>query len=74
MQSQMQNFRDSLLPQMQKELDAYKQQRFSEADKTINKIIQDIAQKVLNKSLSLEDHQNLIIESLEKSRKEGVFE
>ena len=74
MQKQMQSFRESLLPTIQKELDAYKMQRFTEADKKINLIIQRVAEKVLNKSLSTEDHQKLVIESLEKCRKEGVFD
>ncbi len=74
MQKQMQDFRESLLPAIQKELEAYKEQRFKEADKTVNAIIQRVSEKVLNKSISLEDHQKLIIESLEKSRREGVFD
>ena len=74
MEKQMQEFGKSLLPGVQKEIEAYKLQRFSEADKKINKIVQLVSQKVLNKSVSLEDHQKLIIESLEKSRKEGVFD
>lgn len=74
MGKQMQTFRDSLLPTIQKELEEYKNQRFQEADKKINAIIQKVAEKVLNKAISFEDHQKLIIESLEKCRKEGVFD
>lgn len=73
MQKQMQEYRETLLPNLQKEIEAYKQQKFKEADKTVNSIVQQVSQKVLNKAISLEDHQNLIIESLDKALKEGIF-
>ena len=68
------NISATLLSNLQKEIAAYKQQKIKESDKTVNKIIAEVSQKVLNKSIPLEDHQNLIIESLEKSLKEGVFD
>lgn len=74
LQKQMQDFRNSILPGLQKELDAYKLQRFQAADKVIENIIQQVSQKVFSKSIPLEDHKNLILESLEKARKEGVFD
>lgn len=74
MQKQLQEFRATLLVNFQKEIDIYKQQKIKDADKTVDIIIQKVSQKVLNKAISLEDHQNLIIESLEKSLKEGVFD
>jgi hypothetical protein len=74
MQKQMQNFRQAYLPTIQKELEEYKNERLKKADKQINSIIQEVAEEVLNKAIPLEDHQKLIIESLEKSRKEGLFE
>lgn len=74
MQKQMQGFRNSLLPTIQKELEAYKKERIDKADKIINSIIQEVAAKALNKSIPQEDHQKLIIESLEKAQKEGVFD
>jgi hypothetical protein len=74
MQKQMQTYRETLLFNLQKEITAYKQQKIKESDKIVNMIIAEVSQKVLNKSISLEDQQNLIIESLEKSLKEGVFD
>ncbi len=74
LEMQMQDFQKSLLPNLQKELEEYKQQKFKEANDKVNKIIQQVSQKVLNKSLSADDHQNLIIESLEKFRKDGLFD
>lgn len=74
MQNKMQDFRDTLLPGIQKELEEYKNKRFRDADKAIDEIIKKVTEKILNKSLSLEDHQKLIIDSLEKAKKEGVFD
>jgi hypothetical protein len=74
MDAKMKEFRDSLLPALQKELEAYKNKRFIEADKNVNEIVQKVAQKVLNKAISMEDHKNLIIESLEKARRENIFD
>ena len=74
LETQMQEFRKVTLANLQKELEEYKQQRFKVADKKINEIIQRASQKVFNKSISLEDHKILILDSLEKSRKKGVFD
>lgn len=74
MQVKMQNFRDTLLPGIQKELEAYKNEQFRLADKKVASIIKKVAEQVFNETISLEEHQKLIIDSLEKSRKEGVFD
>ena len=74
LQKQTAEFRSSLLPQLEKELDDYKKLRLQQADRTITHVIQTVAQEILNKSLSLDDHQRLLIESLEKAKKEGVFD
>jgi len=74
MQKQMSGYRETLLFNLQKEIADYKQQKIKESDKIVNKIIAEVAQSVLNKSIPLEDQQNLIIESLEKSQKEGIFD
>lgn len=74
MQKQMKDFRSSLLPQIQNELENYKKEKFREADKKVDEVVRKVAEKVLNKTLSSEDHQKLIIDSLERARKEGVFD
>ena len=73
MQNQIKSFRESLIPQMEKELAAYKENRMKEAEAAINRIIQRVSQEILHKSVSLEDHEKLILESLEKAKKEGIF-
>lgn len=74
LQKQLGEFKKTLLPQLQKELEVYKTKRFQQADKVIEKVIQEVSQIVFSKSISLEDHKNLILESLERARKEGVFD
>lgn len=74
MQKQIQQFQSSLVPIMQKELDAYKQARMKEIDQQVNGVVQKVSQAVLNKSIPASDHQQLILEALEKSKQQGVFD
>lgn len=73
LQQQIKNFRETLLPNLEKELEQYKQSRLQHLDQELLTITQKVAQEVLNKSLSLSDHQNFVIEALEKAKREGVF-
>ena len=74
LKKQNKNFQDTLIPEIEKEIEEYKKTRMQEIDKTVNEIVQKAAQEILNKSMSLSDHQNVVIQSLEKAKKEGVFE
>jgi hypothetical protein len=74
LQKQTKEFRETMLPRMEKELEEYKQMRLKEVDKTITIILQKVSQEILNKSISLDDHQNLLIQALEKAKKEGAFD
>ena len=74
LQKQSTTFHQTLFEQMKKDLDAYKVLRLQQTDQLITKIIQKASQEIFNKSISLSDHQNLVIESLEKAKKEGVFD
>ncbi|HVZ11500.1 MAG TPA: hypothetical protein VG965_00555 [Patescibacteria group bacterium] len=73
-QKQTKEFHDTVLPGLQKELEDYKKARYQEVDKTIARIVQKVSLEVLNKSISVTDHENLLVESLEKAKKEGLFE
>lgn len=70
---QSKEYKESLLPRLEKELEEYKKMRLQQAERTINHVIQEVTQEILNKSLSLDDHQRLLLESLEKAKKEGAF-
>ena len=74
LQKQIKDFHETLLPNLEKELEDYKQARLKQTEQTITRIIQQVSQETLNKSISLNDHQNLLIESLEKAKKEGIFD
>lgn len=74
LQKQIKMFHDSLLPGLEKELEVYKQMRFKQADQTITAVVQQVAQEILNKSITVSDHQAIMIEALEKAKKEGVFD
>jgi len=74
LQKQIRQFRDTLLPKMETELEAYKQTRMKQTEETVNKIIQKASQEILKKSLTPDDHEKLMIESLEKAKMEGIFD
>lgn len=74
LQRQVVEFRQSLLPALEKDLQEYKKTRLKETDRMVISIVQKSAQEILNKSLSLEDHQTLVLDSLEKAKKNGVFD
>jgi vacuolar-type H+-ATPase subunit H len=73
LEKQSKEYRESLLPRIEKELDEYKKMRLQQSERVIKHVIQETSQEVLNKSLSIDDHQRLLLESLEKAKKEGAF-
>ncbi|HSX08797.1 MAG TPA: hypothetical protein VLF93_01465 [Candidatus Saccharimonadales bacterium] len=73
LQKQTRTFSETMIPQLEKELEEYKKLRLQQADRTITNVIQEVSQQILNKALPLEDHQQLLIEALERAKKEGVF-
>jgi vacuolar-type H+-ATPase subunit H len=74
LQKQLKAFNETQLAMMQKELDAYKESRIKQTEQMVTGIVQQVSQEVLNKSISLDDHQKLVLEAFEKAKKEGVFE
>lgn len=71
---QVSEFHTSMLPALEKELDSYKQARIKQTEQMIKGIIQKVSQDVLSKSISLDDHQKLLIDSLDKAKREGMFD
>jgi hypothetical protein len=74
LKKQIEDFHTTLLPQVEKELDVYKKTRMQEVDQAVIAIIQKASQEIFNKTISMSDHRNAVIQSLEKAKKEGVFE
>lgn len=56
----------------QDELDDYKKERLEKIDKDISLMIQAITKDIFGKSLSLENHKDLILQAIEKAKKEMV--
>ncbi len=74
LQQQIRDFRQTLLNNLEKEIETYKTAKMHRIEQASNGIVQKVAQEILNKSLSLEDHQNLVIKSLERAKKDGLFD
>jgi hypothetical protein len=74
LQNQVKEFHTSLLPNLEKQLEEYKKSRLDQTEKIVTKIIERASQELINKSISLEDHKDLVRQSLEKAKKESVFD
>ena len=74
LEQQNKEFQDTLLPQIEKEVEYYKKARMQEIDQAVTSIVQKASQEIFNKSISIADHQNVVIQSLEKAKKEGFFD
>ena len=74
LKNQIREFQDKLLPGMEKELAEYKRVRLEQIERIVKGVVQKSAQEILNKAISLDDHQDLIVQTLEKAKKEGVFD
>ena len=57
-----------------KEVEEYKEIRIKQAEQLVNKIIQKASQEIFGRIITFNDHQNIMIESLERAKKEGVFD
>ena len=55
------------------EVNKYKEQRMSQVDKSILTIVKDVSEKVLSKSISIEEHEKLVQKSLEEAKKQRIF-
>ena len=70
---EVKQFHETLLPKLEKELDEYKQVRIAQTDQLVTRIVQKTSQEVLNKVIPLDDHHTLMVQALEKAKKEGLF-
>jgi hypothetical protein len=74
LQKQVQEFHTALLPALQTELAAYKQSRMDQTNVLVTQIVTRASAEIMNKAISLEDHQSLVTDSLEKAKKQGAFD
>jgi F0F1-type ATP synthase membrane subunit b/b' len=73
LQTELAKFHEKMLPELEQELENYKQARLKQIEETVTRVIGEVSQEVLNKSINISDHENLVIQSLERAKKEGVF-
>ncbi|MBI4089084.1 MAG: hypothetical protein HY424_00045 [Candidatus Levybacteria bacterium] len=59
---------------VKKRIENYKQEKLRKIDDEIYVLLEKISKLVLGKALNLSEHEDLILKSLEKTKKEGVFE
>jgi uncharacterized protein YkuJ len=56
------------------EIETYKQDRIKKVEDEIYNILQNVSTLVLGKAISLEDHEQIVIDALNKAKEEKVFE
>ena len=64
---------DELFLAAEKEVDAYKKSRLEEIDREIQGITGSVIEEVLNKKLTKADQETLVLQSLEKAKRDGIF-
>lgn len=74
MQNEIKKFSLEEYQKIRKELEAYKEEEIKKVSSQISKIIFKTAQELLGKTIPIADHEKLVLEALEKAKKEGVFE
>ena len=58
---------------LEKEIALKKQQRLKQLEENIYKILNNISKEIIGKSLDLTAHEDLIVKSMDKAKKEGVL-
>ena len=58
---------------LEKEIAEKKQQRLQQLEENIYKILNNISKEIIGKTLDLTSHEDLIIKSIDKAKKEGVL-
>ncbi|MEK7595714.1 MAG: hypothetical protein AAB443_03985 [Patescibacteria group bacterium] len=56
-----------------KEIVTYKEAQMREVEEKIDKIVLKLSSEILGRAISLEDHEKLVFEALNKIKEEGVF-
>ena len=67
------NFRKTSEKELENEIRQRKEKELQKLNDNIYKILSNISKEVIGKSLNLSDHEDLIIASLEKAKKERLL-
>ncbi|MCX6759692.1 MAG: hypothetical protein NT012_03985 [Candidatus Nealsonbacteria bacterium] len=57
----------------EKNIEDYKKEKLKEIDQKIYQMIGEIAKKIIGRAIDLSTHEKLVIETLQKAKKEGIF-
>ncbi|PIS14644.1 hypothetical protein COT64_01595 [Candidatus Shapirobacteria bacterium CG09_land_8_20_14_0_10_39_12] len=63
------DFKKALLSSLEKEIKEQKEEKLKRLSEEIFKVLQEASGEVLNRSLSLSNHEDLVLEALEKAQK-----
>jgi len=63
----------ALVKSAQSDIETYKKNQMEGIDETVAAIVEKIAPEVIGKSISMEDHAELVWKALERAKKEGLF-
>ena len=66
-------FINQKIAQTEKNIEDYKKEKLKEIDQKIYQIIEDVAKKTIGKAIDLSTHEELVIQSLEKAKKEKIL-
>jgi len=72
-QNQFRVAMDTAYKNMQADLENYKKAKMAKVDESIMDAVEEIAKEVVARSIPVEDHEELILKSLEQAKKEGLF-
>ena len=60
--------------EVRQEVEDYKAKQIAAVDQKINKVLLEIAQNLLGKTINARDHQELVIKALEEAKQNGLFD
>lgn len=63
----------AIVKKAQDEISTYKQNQLEGIDSQVAQIIDRVAPEVLGKSISLDDHEDLVWKALDRAKREGIF-
>lgn len=61
------------IAQTEKNIEDYKKEKLKEIDQKIYQIIEDVAKKTIGKAIDLSTHEELVLQALEKAKKEKIL-
>ena len=64
---------DEAYAKVERDIEGYKNKRLKQLDSEIFEIIRLVSEEVLGKTLSIKEHEDTIIKSLEDAKKQNVF-